>query len=371
MGRGAGRCGAVLFRFAARAVSVFLAFALTITLCSCGGFDYRGEGLLTVHYLDVGQSDCTFIEVGGEYTLMIDASDTAHADKVCSYIRSLGYREIDALVLTHPHSDHIGGAPRVIESFDVKRVYMTEEESSEPEYAELIEAVKKHSPERIEAEGGVGITLGALSGEFLSTGGVRFEDENDMSAILSLCYGSVSFLFMGDAGHPAEEALLGGGADVSATVVKAGHHGSNGSSSEAFVKAAGAAYVIFSCGTDNDYGHPSVYAVDRWERSGARSFRTDIDSTVVVCTDGQGIAAGSLGDSEYWENAALAPAMPVTDSGKADPTQNEYILDTETHTVHVPACGEAMRLQAEKKEISNADIRRLCAEGYRKCRCLG
>ena len=94
-------------------------FAAVLSLFSCGGNNaiYRGEGLLTVHYLDVGQSDCTFVEVGGVYTLMIDTGDDEHAQYVTKYVRELGYDSIDTLVLTHNHSDHIGGAVSIIQSF--------------------------------------------------------------------------------------------------------------------------------------------------------------------------------------------------------------------------------------------------------------
>ena len=103
-------------------LSVALAFVLLLSGCSHDDAVYRGEGILTVHYLDVGQSDCTFVEVDGEYTLMIDATDADHADEVCRYVRSLGYDGIDMLVLTHPHSDHIGGAADIIDELDVIRM---------------------------------------------------------------------------------------------------------------------------------------------------------------------------------------------------------------------------------------------------------
>lgn len=355
-----------------RTVSVLLLVALVLPLCSCaGGFDYRGEGLLTVHFLDVGQSDCTFIEAGGEYTVMVDASDAAHADEVCRYVRSLGYDTIDALVLTHPHSDHIGGAESVIESFDIKSIYMTEESGDEPYYSKLVGAIGKHSLKTVTAEQGTEFSFGELNCAFLSPGTKRYDDENDMSAILSLSYGEVKFLFMGDAGFAVESELLMSGADVSSTVVKAGHHGSNGSSSAEFIKAAGASYAVFSCGIDNDYGHPSVYALDRWESSGARCFRTDLDSTVVFCTDGEGIAAGSADDRAYWQNARLRHVTRAQESEPNEPAESgKYILDTETHTIHVSGCYIAMRLSAENSERTSADLGRLYAEGYKKCRCF-
>ena len=148
-----------------RVVSIFLLLSVILPLFSCDGGDRRsGEGLLTVHFLDVGQSDCTFIEVGGEYTLMIDATDADHADKVCRYVSSLGYNEIDAMVLTHPHSDHIGGAQRVIESFVVKSIYMTDEEGDEPYYSAILDVIEKYSITTFSAKRGAVHSLGKLIG---------------------------------------------------------------------------------------------------------------------------------------------------------------------------------------------------------------
>ena len=351
-----------------RAVAILLLLAVMLSLFFCGGESgYRFDGMLKVHFLDAGQSDCTFIEVGGEYTLMIDASDEDHADDVCDYVRSLGYKEIDALVLTHPHSDHIGGARQVVESFFVESIYMTEEEGDEPYYSALLDVIEKYSIATFGAESGTALSLGKLIGSFLMPSDKRFDDGNDMSAVLSLTYGDVKLLFMGDAGADAEAELLDSRADTSAHVVKAGHHGSNGSSTEEFIRSTGASYVVFSCGIDNDYGHPSPLSVDRWKKNGARCFRTDLDSTILFCTDGEGIVMGGIEDADFWSNANLTlPDSTFTDSAE----QGKYILDTETHTIHVRDCYKGMRLSGQRTARTNAPLTRLLAEGYTKCRCF-
>ena len=334
----------------------------------------RGEGMLTVHYLDVGQSDCTLVEVEGEYTVMIDASDEAHADEVCGYVRALGYNSIDVLVLTHPHSDHIGGAERVIDEFRVETVYMTDTEAhgEDAVYLGCVEdKIEEYGIERINAEEGAALTLGRLDGCFLAPCGVYFEDENEMSAILSLSYGEHSFLFMGDAGEDAEGLLLDRGVDVSATVVKAGHHGSGGSSSRDFVEATGAEYVVISCGDDNDYGHPSTYAIDRWERAGAHSFRTDKDADVVACTDGESIAVGRASDCEFWSEGRFS--CSDTDTGEQTSAESEeYLLNTDSHILHVMGCVTLAERWGENIEPTSEDTGRLLAEGYKKCsHCFG
>ncbi len=326
-----------------------------------------------MHYLDVGQSDCTFVEIGGDYTLMIDASDEAHAERICRYIENLGYSRIDLLVLTHPHSDHIGGAHRVLAEFEVGIVYMTETEASgeDAEYLRRVEEIIEESDiERVLAEAGVTFELGRLQGKFLSPMDVSFEDENEMSAVISLRWGEQRFLFMGDAGEAAEKLLIERGADLRADVVKAGHHGSGGSSSRDFVSATGADYVVFSCGAGNDYGHPSPYAADRWANAGAQIFRTDRDCTVIACTDGANIAVVRLSECDLFSEDILWDFGTQISVSSVN-VNFEYVLNTSAHTVHLRDCSAVIGQEGEHLEQSSQDIERLAAEGYKLCtRCL-
>ena len=347
-------------------IAVF-AFALSFSSCSGKNVFYRGEGILTVHYLDVGQSDCTFVEVGGEYTLMIDATDREHADDVVRYVRSLGYASVDMLVLTHPHSDHIGGASDIIDALDVSDIYMTKYEGTGDEYEQLVRCIEENSIETRIARRGAVFTLGGLSGEFLTPTGKLYEDENDMSAVLRLSYGEQNFLFMGDAGGAVEAELLSRGVELSASVVKAGHHGAASASTQEFVLETGAGYVVFSCGLDNDYAHPSPYTVSRWEKEGAQTFRSDRDSTVIACTDGIGLLCASLSDAESWQGFSdITEGTQVL--ATLTPRKCLYVLNHESHIIHRPSCPYWKELSSSEYERSSAELERLYAEGYKECK---
>lgn len=344
-----------------------LAVAVSLVSCSAKSVVYRADGILTAHYLDVGQSDCTFVEVGGEYTLMIDATDSEHADDVVRYVRSLGYASVDMLVLTHPHFDHIGGAPDIMDALDVSAVYMTKYEGTGHEYEQLVRCIEENSIETRIAERGAAFTLGGLSGEFLTPTGKLYEDENDMSAVLRLTYGEQNFLFMGDAGAPVEAELLDRGALVSASVVKAGHHGAASASTQEFVLETGAEYVVFSCGLDNDYAHPSPYTVFRWESAGAKTYRTDRDSTVIACTDGTGLLCASISEAETWQGFS-----DITEDIQAHtmrtPRKCLYVLNCESHLIHRQSCPYWKDLPSSAYERSSAELERLYAEGYKECK---
>ena len=350
---------------------VFLVFLLLLLflLVSCGGAEevYRGEGLLTVHYLDVGQSDCTFVEVGGEYTLMIDASDEEHSSRIVRYVKELGYDSIDLLVLTHPHSDHIGGAPAVIDALSPELVYMTEQAGTGQEYANLVRALSESSSSTETVKKDVSFTLGAMTGRFLAPFGVKHEDENDNGAVLRLDFGSRSFLFMGDAGHAVEQMLVLCRSAVGCDVVKAGHHGSDSSSGAEFISATSAGYVVFSCSEDNGYGHPSPFTLDRWESGGAVAFRTDRDSDIIACTDGDELLVASASDAEFW-NGRLSEIQHTETSENVDILIRPYVLDLDLHKIHLSSCVQIRSADMSVLERSSADIARLRAEGYEECK---
>ena len=358
----------ILTRRGGRGVILFFALLLSLLLVSCGGAEslYRGKGMLTVHYLDVGQSDCTFVEVGGEYTLMIDASDEEHSSRIVRYVKDLGYDSIDALVLTHPHSDHIGGASAVVDLLTPELVYMTEQQGAGEEYERLVRSLSESSVTTKIAKKDLTFTLGDLTGNFLAPVGVEHKDENDNGAVLRLDFGARSFLFMGDAGYLVEQSLALIGRKVGCDVVKAGHHGADGSSCAEFISATGAGYVVFSCSEDNGYGHPSPYALDRWVRGGVEVLRTDRDSDIIACTDGEQLLVGAACDTEYWHSQHKPQSTDT--SSRADMVKSLYLLDLGSHKIHRSSCVTLRGANLSKLERSSADIPRLRAEGYEKCK---
>ncbi len=337
--------------------------------CARSGEVYRGEGLLTVHYLDVGQSDCSFIEVGGEYTLMIDTADEEHSGKVCEYVRALGYERINALVITHPHADHIGGAAAVLGEFSVDTLYMNSEGADGSYFSELLSLTEEKGVSVERAERGVGFSLGEAEVKMLLPGKVAFEDENDNSAVVMLGYGERRFLFMGDCGSSAEQRILGENYDVTSDVVKVGHHGSAYASGEEFVEAVSAEYAVISCSAYNAYGHPAPSTVDNWERSGAEVFVTADISHVIAATDGEKLGVGAKNDAAYW---SAVFAHGTLDIGAADTTgqARTLVLDTYSYIIHKNGCVLLGELDEKYEQYSDASVDRLEAEGFVLCaRC--
>jgi len=242
---------------------------------------------LKVHYIDVGQGDAIFIELPDGKTMLIDAGEREYGDTVTAYIKKLGRSQIDYLVATHPHSDHIGGMAQVIRSFHTDRLYMPDADTDTQTYEEFLSAVKHAGLEVVTAKAGVCLfNQNGLSAFILAPNGDSYEDLNNYSTVIRLCYGSISFLFMGDAEELSEKEIK---AEVASDVLKVGHHGSASSTGEAFLKKVSPKFAVISVGAGNDYGHPAASTLKKLHESGAKIYRTDLNGNIVITTDGKNI----------------------------------------------------------------------------------
>ncbi len=211
---------------------------------------------LTVHYIDVGQGDSEFLELPNGQTMLIDAGIPEEGPTVVNYIKGLGHSKIDYLIATHPHADHIGGMTDVVNSFSIGKFYMPKKTTTTKVFTDLIAALKSKNLGINVAKDGVSILkTGNLDIEMLAPVNITGDDLNQYSAVVKVTYGANRFLFMGDAGGPSEEQIT---ADVSADVLKVGHHGSNTASTQAFLNKVHPKYAVIEVGKGNSYGHPTA-----------------------------------------------------------------------------------------------------------------
>jgi competence protein ComEC len=249
--------------------------------------DQNVTGDLRAYFLDVGQGDSSVI-LFKDKVILIDAGEVDQGDRVVSNLKKLGVTKIDLLVATHPHSDHIGGMPKVLAAFPVSKVLDSGIPSSSTLYERFLQTVeKKNIPYQV-AEQGQTIDIDpSLRILVLSPPKERIGDDiNTNSIVLRISYGTVNLLYTGDASTAAEDLMEKTGYPLDAQILKVSHHGSSSASSAAFLSQVRPEVAVISLVADNPYGHPHKEALARLNAAGPVLYRTDSDGTVLVRSDG-------------------------------------------------------------------------------------
>lgn len=243
--------------------------------------------LLKVHYLDVGQGDSIFIELPNNETMLIDAAESYQSENIINYLKNLNYQKIDYVIGTHPHADHIGGLKDIINTFEIGKIYMPKVVSTTKTYESLLMAIKDKNLKINTAKAGTSIIdTDALKINILAPNNSTYTELNNYSVVTKITYGSTKFLFMGDAEKLSENEIK---ENVTADVIKIGHHGSNTSSSIDFIKKVNAKYGIISVGLNNKYNLPKEETITNWENSGTKIYLTSINGTITAISDGTNI----------------------------------------------------------------------------------
>jgi competence protein ComEC len=249
------------------------------------------SGTAKVHFIDVGQGQCTLIQADGS-TVLIDAGENDQGEKVVSYLKSQGVTQIDYAVGSHPHSDHIGGLDVVIDAIPTQNIILPKlQEEIIPTtktYLDLLDAIERNHVQVITAKVGEEYPLKGGCIRVLGPSG-NFKDLNSMSVGIKFTYGERSFLTTGDMEQEAEEALLQTGENLKADIYALGHHGSKTSNSMDLLRKVQAKYYIAQMGYRNEYGHPHKEVLERVKKLGGTFLRSDQDGTVVFTTDGKSL----------------------------------------------------------------------------------
>lgn len=265
---------------------VLLCFVVFYIVESFAEFQAYSKEDVVVHFVDVGQGDCTVITTP-EGNIIIDAGLYDEVERTVSYIDSIGVNDFKYAIFTHPHSDHIGGAGSIISNYNVDTVILPNVVSTYTPFEKMLEAIEKKDCNVLEGKAGVSLELGKVRIDLLAPV-YEYEDINNMSIATKITYGEVSFLFTGDAEEISELAMLERGEKIlDSTILKVGHHGSSSSSCYDFIKAVSPEVAVYSCGINNEYGHPHGQVIKRINNIGAVSYRTDKQGSIVISTDGQ------------------------------------------------------------------------------------
>ena len=237
-----------------------------------------------VHFLDVGEGSATLIVTGDNRHILIDCGNVITGARVLDFCRRAGIRELDALVITHPHADHMGGVFQLLSELSIKRFY----DNGQP-----IPAVPKCDIYRWYAEAVRQTTSYTIlrRGDRLSWPGLVIDvlwppqamgkNWNDNALVLRVKAGSSRLLLMSDAGKRVEASLLASGVDLRAEVLQVGHHGAADASSPAFLRTVSPRLAVISVNKDNIRGYPAQKTINLLRRLGIKTILTYRDGDFV------------------------------------------------------------------------------------------
>lgn len=255
-----------------------------------------------VTFVDVGQGDCSLVELSSGERILIDGGGSYDNRfdigrlVVAPFLWNKGITRLDLVVLSHPHPDHMNGLLFILKHFDVREVWKGGQRVAAPAYMEMMDLIAKARipVKTVSAESGAQILSNAVirvlhpSDRFLRPGRRQYEMENNLSLVLMIETGKLKFLFPGDCGQEAENFMVARGLPMTCDVLKSPHHGSKTSSTEAFLSITKPKIVVISVAKGNRYRLPSEETLARYESINARIYRTDEDGAVSVTVSKDG-----------------------------------------------------------------------------------
>lgn len=242
---------------------------------------------LLVHYINVGQGDSILLQSNGK-NLLIDTGSKSSKKDLFHYLEKTGIKNLDYIVATHPHEDHIGNMGYIINKYGiVENLYAPKKVSTSASYKAMISALTHADKKITVAKPGISFHLGDdVLCKIIAPNNSNYDNINNYSVVLKVTFGKTSFLFTGDAENISEKEILEKNHDINVDVLKVGHHGSKTSTSDNFLKAVSPKIAIISCGDGNEYGHPHQEIIEKLEKNNISIFRTDIEGSIVLESNG-------------------------------------------------------------------------------------
>lgn len=247
-------------------------------------------GTLEMHVIDVGQAD-SILFIQGDEVMLVDAGTRGAGDDVVKYLQGLGIEEIDILIGTHPHEDHMGGMKKVLQNFKIECFYFPQRSDVTTKYyVDVLEYVVENQIPCGDKDAGDIISFGEASIQFItSTGPKEDKDLNNCSIVIRVTFGEIDFFLGGDIEKEVEREILASGMEIESEIYKASHHGSDTSNIREIVEEIDPEYIYISCGLYNKHDHPCQSVIELFEELKIPVYRTDESGTIKVVTDGENI----------------------------------------------------------------------------------
>lgn len=340
-----------------------IAFLLSIALLSITGCEQispatntEKEGL-NIHTIDVGQGDSTLLECNGNY-MLIDSGETDYGKAVVDYLKQYNVDKLSYMVITHPHSDHYGGAEAVLESIQTDNIIMTEAYNTTRSWEGLVDYIDDNSYNVIMPKTNQVFKLGECS---ITTYVPELDNDdlNNCSIVLKAEYDGMSAIFTGDAEKSEEKAMLESGFDVKADVLSVGHHGSSTSTSKEFLSSVNPRLALISCGKNNDYGHPHKETTELLKKHSVKALRTDEQGSIVVNMNNNALNVTT--SNGYSESININGNNEITNA------DSQYIGNKNSKVYHSSDCKSVEKMSEKNKVVFNS-VQEAEDENYSPCK---
>ena len=310
-----------------------------------------GASMLTVYFLDVGQGDAALLLCDGK-AMLIDGGDASSSRLIHSVLHSYGITHIDYLIATHGHEDHIGGLAAALNYATVGTAFSPVIEYESRAFGNFVRYLDVRGASITVPNHGDNFMFG--SAEVTVVGPINPSDNpNNTSIVLKVTHGDISFLFSGDAERQLEEDIVEAGHDISATVLKVGHHGSDTSTTYPFLREVMPSYAVISCASGNIYGHPEEDLLSRLRDADVTLYRTDMQGTIAFVSDRSSVSITTGRNFDIQTN----PTQSII-------AEDYYIGNINSKRLHRPSCSG---LPQEQNRILFDTWDEAANDGYLPC----
>ena len=315
--------------------------------------DIPKDSTFEVHYIDVGQADAALVICDGNY-MLIDGGNSEDSSLIYSYLTKQNVKKLHTIVCSHAHDDHVGGLPAAVYNFEIENVYAPERENDIDAYNSFKNKVIEKGITIKNPKPGDSFGFGSSTVEFY---GPVYDttDLNNTSIVLKITYGETSFLFTGDAEREEEQDILSKNFDLSATVLKVGHHGASTSTSYPFLREIMPEYAVISVGSKNSYGHPTDETLSRLRDADVTVYRTDLNGDIIAKSDGKKVTFITR------KNEQPTVVTPIPNNNTSHGT---YIGNKKSRKFHYPTCHS---LPAEHNQVILNSREEAISQGFSSC----
>src|SRR5665648_720437 len=299
------------------------------------------QDTVSIYFLDVGQGDASIIITPDDRVVMIDSG--TNESLILSYLQNLGISQIDLLIATHAHADHITGMDKIIARYKPKAFIDPGIPHTTATYQRMITAIDKFNINYYE---GISrkINLGSLSLTILPPAIplIKGSELNNNSVVVRLDYKDFSCLFTGDIEKGREgQFLIRSDNILKVDILKIAHHGSSSSSSPLFIKSVGPKIAVICCGQDNKYGHPHQETISLLQSLGIEIYRTDLNGTILIKTDGKDYQI-------FTEKESIrAPPVVKTETKTTEAQEYKYAASKNSDIFHYIDCSYVKKIKPE------------------------